>query len=125
MYCRSCGASVVSNTVLCINCGSKPMSGNSFCNSCGNSTLPNAEICPTCGVRLNNLSKSWIATLLFAIFFGYLGIHRFYTGHILIGILQLCTAGGCGIWYIIDIILIVSDVFKDSKGNKLSKDRII
>ena len=31
-------------------------------------------------------------------FVGYLGIHRFYTGNILIGIIQLITGGGFGIW---------------------------
>lgn len=66
--------------------------------------------------------KGFILTLVLAIFLGPLGIHRFYTGHIAIGVIQLLTAGGCGIWYIIDIILIVTDSYRDFQGNPLVKD---
>ena len=40
--------------------------------------------------------KQFMVTLLLALFGGYFGLHRFYTGHILIGVLQLITVGGCG-----------------------------
>lgn len=39
-------------------------------------------------------------------FAGVLGIHRFIIGDITNGILMLLTAGGCGIWVIIDLIKI-------------------
>jgi len=41
-------------------------------------------------------------------FFGLLGVHRFYLGHTGIGIAQLLTAGGCGIWALIDLIRIAT-----------------
>ena len=66
-------------------------------------------------------SKDWTTTLLLAIFLGYFGIHRFYTGHTVIGVIQLLTAGGCGIWYIIDIIMILTDSYTDPAGNPLVK----
>ena len=50
--------------------------------------------------------KEYIFALLFSIFLGYLGIDRFYMGQVGIGIGKLLTLGGCGIWYLIDIILI-------------------
>ncbi len=53
-------------------------------------------------------SRSQLVALLLAIFLGVFGIHRFYLGYIGIGIIQLLTAGGCGIWYIIDIIMIIT-----------------
>ncbi|PLX06499.1 MAG: hypothetical protein C0596_16880 [Marinilabiliales bacterium] len=47
------------------------------------------------------------------------GIHRFYTGHIGIGIIQLLTWGGCGIWTLIDLIKIISGKFTDADGKPL------
>jgi TM2 domain-containing membrane protein YozV len=65
--------------------------------------------------------KSWIAALLLCFFFGVFGAHRFYTGHTGLGIAQLLTLGGCGIWALVDFILIIVGAFKDSKGNPLVK----
>ena len=61
--------------------------------------------------------KDWLVTLLLSIFLGSLGIHRFYVGKIGTGILQLLTLGGCGIWSIIDLIMIITGNFKDANGN--------
>ena len=38
-----------------------------------------------------------------------------------IGILQLITGGGCGIWYLIDLVLILVNSYKDSDGQPLAK----
>ena len=65
--------------------------------------------------------KDWLTTLLLAIFVGGFGVHRFYTGHTGIGIAQLLTLGGCGIWTIIDIIQIATGSFKDAQGQPLLK----
>jgi len=64
--------------------------------------------------------KNWLVTCLLVAFMGTLGIHRFYTGYTLIGVLQLFTLGGCGIWAIIDYIMIMLDNYKDSNGRKLA-----
>ena len=63
--------------------------------------------------------KDWLTTLLLSIFLGGLGVHRFYVGKIGTGILQLITVGGCGIWTLIDIIMIVTGNFKDKDGNEI------
>lgn len=49
-----------------------------------------------------------IIAAILCFFLGYLGIHRFYLGYTTIGILQLITAGGCGIWVLIDLIRILT-----------------
>jgi TM2 domain-containing membrane protein YozV len=51
---------------------------------------------------------NWILALLMSLFFGTLGVDRFIMGHIFLGILKLITAGGFGIWWLIDVILIAS-----------------
>lgn len=66
-------------------------------------------------------SRSRLATLLLAWFFGYLGIHRFYVGKFWTGLLQLCTAGGFGIWWIVDAILVLCGVFTDGEGRPITK----
>ena len=64
-------------------------------------------------------TSSYIATLLLCFFFGGFGVHRFYTGYIVIGIVQLLTAGGFGIWTLIDLISIALNKYKDAEGNEL------
>jgi TM2 domain-containing membrane protein YozV len=49
-----------------------------------------------------------IIAAILCFFLGYLGIHRFYLGYTTIGILQLITAGGCGIWALIDLFRILT-----------------
>lgn len=106
-----------------------------FCSNCGQLIDIRAEICPRCGVRqvyippmgmysYNNANayapsvsdKDWLTTLLFCIFLGSFGIHRFYTGNTLYGVLQLITLGGCGIWTIVDFIFLLTGSYKDGTG---------
>lgn len=54
-------------------------------------------------------------------FFALGGFHRFYTGHILTGILWFCTLGCFGIGTIIDLISIIIGKFYDSKEKRISK----
>jgi TM2 domain-containing membrane protein YozV len=67
------------------------------------------------------VQKDWLTTLLLCLLVGWLGVHRFYTGHTGIGIIQLLTLGGCGIWSLIDLITIVTGSYKDANGNPLLK----
>ena len=66
--------------------------------------------------------KSWITTLLLCLFLGGLGVHWFYAGKIGTGILQLITVGGCGIWTLIDLIMIITGSFTDKDGNPIKND---
>ena len=68
--------------------------------------------------------RSYAPTLLLSFFLGGLGIHRFYTGYIGIGIAQLLTLGGCGIWYIVDLVNICFNNFKDADGNELDEPNL-
>lgn len=119
------------------------------CTTCGAQIDINAGVCPVCGAVQNaqpqteqqpvyepvianpnsqpqqdpNVSDKEKTTALILCILPYVvqihGIHRFYTGHIGIGIIQLLTWGGCGIWTLIDLIQIISGNFKDSDGRPL------
>lgn len=64
--------------------------------------------------------KDWIITLVLAILVGGLGIDRFYTGSILLGVLKLVTFGGLGLWWLIDLIMLVTGSYKDGNGLPIS-----
>ena len=61
--------------------------------------------------------KSQLVALLLCIFIGALGIHRFYLGYIGIGVIQLLTLGGCGVWALIDLIMIITGDLKPKGGD--------
>jgi len=65
-------------------------------------------------------SKSYVTTLLLSWFLGILGVDRFYLGHTGLGIGKLLTLGGCGIWALIDFILIAMRKVTDVQGNPLA-----
>ena len=65
--------------------------------------------------------KDWLSTLLISFFVGWFGIDRFYLGYTGLGILKLITFGGCGIWYLVDLILIAMGKLDDSQGRPLRR----
>jgi TM2 domain-containing membrane protein YozV len=64
--------------------------------------------------------KSRLGALLFCIFLGVFGAHRFYVGKIGTGILTILTFGGFGgIWPIVDGIMIVIGSFRDKQDRRV------
>jgi TM2 domain-containing membrane protein YozV len=75
---------------------------------------------PTHDAAGNPISpRSRTIAAVLAFFLGVLGVHRFYVGKVGTGILQLLTAGGLGIWTLIDFILILVGSFKDKENRPL------
>ena len=68
------------------------------------------------GYAIERSGKSFTATALLCHFLGVFGIHRFYVGKILTGILMLLTFGAFGIWTLIDLIIVLTGNFKDASG---------
>ncbi len=119
------------------------------CSSCGGRILAAADVCPRCGVRQNDFSsragtaplgytpltareldlptrttvseRRILPTLLFCILLGIFGAHRFYVGRIATGVAQLLTLGGLGIWWLIDLIMLLTESFRDAEGRRLQE----
>lgn len=83
----------------------------------GNAPYPSTA--PVAEVVISRKDK--LAALLLCIFAGTWGIHRFYVGKIGTGVLWLLTCGCLGIGWLVDIILIASDNFKDKEGALVSR----
>lgn len=74
-------------------------SDEKFCHECGALIRAKAEICPKCGVRQSSPNtsgfgvtpsgKSRLAAGLFGIFLGGFGIHKFYLGRVVWGIVYI------------------------------------
>ena len=66
-------------------------------------------------------STDWLALFLLTFFVGVLGVHRFYVGKIGTGVLMLITLGGLGVWFLVDLILVVTGQFTNKEGQKIPR----
>ncbi|MEO7086177.1 MAG: TM2 domain-containing protein [Gemmatimonadaceae bacterium] len=101
-FCRACGRTMDAKSVMCINCGAMQDGGGLQTES-----------------AMLHSGKRVLPTALLCFFLGVFGVHRFYVGKIGTGFIQLFTIGGLGIWWLIDMILILAGSFRDSEGRKI------
>lgn len=63
--------------------------------------------------------RTQLSAFVLCLLFGWLGVHRFYTGHFGLGILQLLTFGCCGAFWLVDLFLIILGDMKTANGEPL------
>lgn len=64
--------------------------------------------------------KSFLTTWLLSLFLGGLGVDRFYLGKIGTGIAKLLTAGGLGVWSLVDLIITLAGKQTDKNRQPLA-----
>ncbi|WP_285751676.1 NINE protein [Lentzea sp. NBRC 105346] len=72
---------------------------------------------PLTGMPLSDKSK--VVAGILQLFLGHFGVGRFYMGDTGIAVAQLLTCGGCGIWALVDAIIILVNGGTDAQGRKL------
>lgn len=123
-FCKFCGQKIVADAVVCTHCGrqveefmrgpSQPAQNiNCF-------VAPQQSVNPYGQMNVSRKSKT--VALILAVIGGYLGLHRFYSGRVLSGLLYMFTGGLFMIGVIYDIIRIATDTFTDSSGYLIKKD---
>lgn len=66
-------------------------------------------------IQIRYTGHYFLTTLLYSILLGFLGLDRFSIGHTGTAIGKLLTLGGLGIWWIVDIVLLIT-------GNLMPED---
>ncbi|MBR5415256.1 MAG: NINE protein [Thermoguttaceae bacterium] len=146
-YCSNCGEIVSLRAVACLKCGADPRKHKNYCRKCGDKLNPEQVVCLSCGASVIGSSeersggrrtstrrknKSKVTAGLLALFFGPLGIHKFYLGKsgmgVLYLILTLLVFGAIitSILSLIDAIVLFcmdDDVFDDTYCIEVSSSR--
>jgi len=73
-----------------------------------------AGTCPLAEKHMNKHVFVWVGSFLF----GGIGVDRFLRGQVGLGILKLLTAGGLGVWALVDFIIALVEVYGDAFGSE-------
>lgn len=137
MYCVKCGAELLDGAKICYKCGTTQSTSTKYCQHCGRLIDEDCVVCPKCGKQVGQLKaeqpqivinnsnnnqnqnintnvgfyggrpKNKVVALVLCIFFGYLGVHKFYEEKPGMGVLYLFTLGLFGIGWIVDFIVLL------------------
>jgi TM2 domain-containing membrane protein YozV len=64
--------------------------------------------------------KSFLVTWLFAWLLGFFAVDRFYLGKVGTGLIKLFTFSGLGVWWLVDIVLVLTGAQRDKQGRTLA-----
>jgi hypothetical protein len=98
-----------------------------FCPSCGYVLDVDASTCPKCRrsqpalATLSRSERRLLPASLLCVFLGIFGAHRFYAGKTGTGLIQLVTLGGAGLWWMGDLIMLLTGSFRDADGERITR----
>jgi TM2 domain-containing membrane protein YozV len=122
-FCKFCGERIPADAVICTHCGRQveEIRGAGVNRSMDQPVVNVNNNFGAFDYNESDKSKSTSVLLAALGFFGIAGIHRFYVGKPLSGLLWLCTGGLCGFGTLVDVIQIASGTFKDGAGRIVKK----
>lgn len=115
-YCKYCGKQILSEAVVCTHCGRQV---DVIKKSNAKVPIPNYQ--NNKKMNISPKSKKTTMTLALIGLLGFGGLHRFYSGKILSGLLYFFTGGLFLIGTIVDLFKINNDDFTDSDGYYIKK----
>jgi len=59
---------------------------------------------------------NWTVAFWLSLLLGVFGADRFYLGSVWLGLLKAISFGGFGVWWVVDIILLLTAGMKNSEG---------
>jgi TM2 domain len=110
-----------------------PITATMPCRSCDVEISAIARECPYCGATQFDARRTSVAELsapserraltagLLCLIVGVFGAHRFYVGKHGTGLLMLLTLGGMGIWWLADLIMLITGQFRDKEGRRVTE----
>ena len=115
MYCKHCAAEIDNDAIICTKCGkqvaeikgSEPQ--NIIINNSASSSASASATTITQNLNQGKAKNKTTAIILCCLgFLGFAGIHKFYEGKIVLGIIYLLTGGLFAIGTIIDLFSLLS-----------------
>lgn len=64
--------------------------------------------------------KKRAVAIILNLLFGWMGGHRFYSGHTGIAIAQMFTFGGFGMWWFYDLVILSLGTYKDKEDKVIT-----
>jgi hypothetical protein len=102
-----------------------------YCPHCGFQAQPQAVVCLRCGAAIRGQFSAprdpaasphdWLTTALLCFFLGVFEFTAFTLGTEQSEYFQLLTAGGCGVWWLFDMLMIILGNFRDSEGRVVTR----
>jgi len=86
---------------------------------CGCGAMKDSQGRPLQREIVGTPTKSQSTTFILSCLLGSFGADRFYLGQTGLGIAKLLTFGGCGVWALVDMVIVGCGSMKDSDGNSL------